>query len=154
MLLGLSFISYFYGKRLIRRRVYEQKISQHSRDSYHGLYLSLYLIIPSVILTLIWLASSPNIIDSLLKSKIKNSFPDLSLGEINILKSKVISAYDGILPVDSEQMEMLVNFYNSANIISTNFLIIISALVSVSFFIFALKSLIIKIQNSRENYQL
>ena len=138
ILLGLSFVSYFYGKRLIRRRVYEQKISQHSRDSYHGLYLSLYLIIPSIILTLIWLASSPNIIDSLLKSKIKNSLPDLSLGEINILKSKVISAYDGILPVDSEQMEIFVDFYNSANIISTNFIIIISALVSVSFFLFAL----------------
>ena len=144
ILLGLSFVSYFYGKRLIRRRVYEQKVSQHSRDSYHGLYLSLYLIIPSIILTLIWLASSPNIIDSLLKSKIKNSLPDLSLGEINILKSKVISAYDGILPVDSEQMEMFVDFYNSANIISTNFIIIIRALVSVSFFLFALNRITVR----------
>ena len=35
-------------------------------------------------------------------------------------------------------MEMFVDFYNSANIISTNFIIIISALVSVSFFLFAL----------------
>ena len=138
ILLVLSFVSYFYGKRLIRRQVYEQKESQHSRDSYHGLYLSLYLIIPSIILTLIWLATSQNIIDSLLKSKIKYLMPDLSLGEINILKSKVVSAYDGILPIDSEQMELLVSFYSSTNLISTNLIIIISALVSIGFFLFAL----------------
>jgi phosphate transport system permease protein len=138
ILLGLSFVSYFYGKRLIRRQVFEQKESQHSRDSYHGLYLSLYLIIPSIILTLIWLVSSQNIIDSLLKSKIKNLMPDLNLGEINILKSKVVSAYDGILPIDSEQMELLVSFYSSTNLISTNLIIIISALVSIGFFLFAL----------------
>ena len=138
ILLVLSFVSYFYGKRLIRRQVFEQKESQHSRDSYHGLYLSLYLIIPSIILTLIWLASSQNIINSLLKSKIKNLIPDLSLGEINILKSKVVLAYDGILPIDSEQMELLVSFYSSTNLISTNLIIIISALVSIGFFLFAL----------------
>jgi phosphate transport system permease protein len=64
--------------------------------------------------------------------------PDLSLGEINILKSKVVSAYDGILPIDSEQMELLVSFYSSTNLISTNLIIIISALVSIGFFLFAL----------------
>jgi phosphate transport system permease protein len=138
ILLVLSFVSYFYGKRLIRRQVFEQKESQHSRDSYHGLYLSLYLIIPSIILMLIWLASSQNIINSLLKSKIKNLMPDLSLGEINILKSKVVLAYDGILPIDSEQMELFVSFYSSTNLISTNLIIIISALVSIGFFLFAL----------------
>ncbi|MDG2187778.1 MAG: phosphate ABC transporter permease subunit PstC, partial [Hyphomicrobiales bacterium] len=60
---------------------------------------------------------------------------------INILKSKVISASNGILPIDSEQTGFLVDYYRNISKFSINLIIALSSIFSIIFFYFAYKNI-------------
>lgn len=136
-LLLLSFASYFFGRKTIQKKTSVNQVTQHSRDTYHGIYLALYLLIPSAILILIWLMVSPNIIHSLLEQKIQNTILNIDSSQIGVLKSQVISISEGVINSDNQDILNLVGYYNSISQLSINLILVVSSISSLFLFFYA-----------------
>ena len=133
-LLFLSFASYFFGKKTIQKKTTVNQVPQHSRDTYHGFYLALYLLIPSAILILIWVMISPNIIHSLLEQKIQNTILLEDNSQIGVLRSQVISISEGIITTDNQDIQSLVGYYNDISQLSVNLILVVSSISSLFLF--------------------
>ncbi len=139
-LLFLSFASYFFGKKTIQKKTTVNQVPQHSRDTYHGFYLALYLLIPSAILILTWVMISPNIIHSLLEQKIQNTILIENSGQIGVLRSQVISISEGIINTDNQDILSLV-CYNDISHLSINLILVVSSISSVFLFFYAYRKI-------------
>src|SRR6056300_1538790 len=140
-LLFLSFASYFFGKKTIQKKTTLNQVPQHSRDTYHGFYLALYLLIPSAILILIWVMISPNIIHSLLEQKIQNTILLEDNSQIGVLRSQVISISEGIINTDNQDILSLVGYYNDISQLSVNLILVISSISSLFLFFYAYRKI-------------
>ena len=140
-LLFLSFASYFLGKKTIQRKTTVNQVPQHSRDTYHGFYLALYLLIPSAILILIWVMISPNIIHSLLEQKIQNTILIEDSSQIGVLRSQVISISEGIINSDNKDILSLVSYYNDISQLSINLILVVSSISSLFLFFYAYRKI-------------
>ena len=140
-LLFLSFASYFFGKKTIQKKTTVNQVPQHSRDTYHGFYLALYLLIPSAILILFWVMISPNIIHSLLEQKIQNTILIEDSGQIGVLRSQVISISEGIINTDNQDILSLVGYYNDISHLSINLILVVSSISSLFLFFYAYRKI-------------
>ena len=140
-LLFLSFASYFFGKKTIQKKTTVNQVPQHSRDTYHGFYLALYLLIPSAILILIWVMISPNIIHSLLEQKIQNTILIEDSSQIGVLRSQVISISEGIINSDNKDILSLVSYYNDISQLSINLILVVSSISSFFLFFYAYRKI-------------
>lgn len=140
-LLFLSFASYFFGKKTIQKKTTLNQVPQHSRDTYHGFYLALYLLIPSAILILIWVMISPNIIHSLLEQKIQNTILLEDNSQIGVLRSQVISISEGIINTDNQDILSLVGYYNDISQLSVNLILVVSSISSLFLFFYAYRKI-------------
>lgn len=140
-LLFLSFASYFFGKKTIQKKTTVNQVPQHSRDTYHGFYLALYLLIPSAILILFWVMISPNIIHSLLEQKIQNTILLEDNSQIGVLRSKVISISEGIITTDNQDIQSLVGYYNDISQLSVNLILVVSSISSLFLFFYAYRKI-------------
>ena len=143
-LLFLSFASYFFGKKTIQKKTTLNQVPQHSRDTYHGFYLALYLLIPSAILILIWVMISPNIIHSLLEQKIQNTILLEDNSQIGVLRSQVISISEGIINTDNQDILSLVGYYNDISQLSVNLILVVSFISSLFLFFYAYRKINIR----------
>ena len=143
-LLFLSFASYFFGKKTIQNKTTVNQVPQHSRDTYHGFYLALYLLIPSAILILIWVMISPNIIHSLLEQKIQNTILLEDNSQIGVLRSQVISISEGIITTDNQDIQSLVGYYNDISQLSVNLILVVSSISSLFLFFYAYRKINIR----------
>ena len=143
-LLFLSFASYFFGKKTIQKKTSLNQVPQHSRDTYHGFYLALYLLIPSAILILIWVMISPNIIHSLLEQKIQNTILLEDNSQIGVLRSQVISISEGIINTDNQDILSLVGYYNDISQLSVNLILVVSSISSLFLFFYAYRKINIR----------
>jgi len=140
-LLFLSFASYFFEKKTIQKKTTVNQVPQHSRDTYHGFYLALYLLIPSAILILIWVMISPNIIHSLLEQKIQNTILIEDSSQIGVLRSQVISISEGIINSDNKDILSLVSYYNDISQLSINLILVVSSISSLFLFFYAYRKI-------------
>ena len=140
-LLFLSFASYFFGKKTIQKKTTVNQVPQHSRDTYHGFYLALYLLIPSAILILIWVMISPNIIHSLLEQKIQNTILLEDNSQIGVLRSQVVSISEGIITTDNQDIQSLVGYYNDISQLSVNLILVVSSISSLFLFFYAYRKI-------------
>jgi phosphate transport system permease protein len=140
-LLFLSFASYFFGKKTIQKKTTVNQVPQHSRDTYHGFYLALYLLIPSAILILFWIMISPNIIHSLLEQKIQNTILLEDNSQIGVLRSQVISISEGIITTDNQDIQSLVGYYNDISQLSVNLILVVSSISSLFLFFYAYRKI-------------
>jgi len=143
-LLFVSFPSYFFEKKTIQKKTTLNQVPQHSRDTYHGFYLALYLLIPSAILILIWVMISPNIIHSLLEQKIQNTILLEDNSQIGVLRSQVISISEGIINTDNQDILSLVGYYNDISQLSVNLILVVSSISSLFLFFYAYRKINIR----------
>jgi phosphate transport system permease protein len=90
VLLALSLVSYFYGRRRAVAIVAGRQHDLHSRPSYHGSYVAAWVGIPSLLLVLIWVALQGPVIDRLLEASLPSSATEgLDHDQIGLLLSQI-----------------------------------------------------------------
>tara|TARA_Y100000590_G_scaffold470561_1_gene666345 strand:+ start:303 stop:1682 length:1380 start_codon:yes stop_codon:yes gene_type:complete len=153
LLLTLSLLAYFHGKNYIKKKVSFGTEIQHSKDTYHGAYLSLYLLAPSLIFLILWALISPSIIGDLFTSKINKTFMDLDPGNLNIIKSKIIATSQGILTDQTAEINLLSTYYNDLHALSRKIYIAIAAILSCMLFFYARNKIQTRF-NARHNVEI
>ena len=119
----LPFIANIYGRWRIRRLMLaseeqiqiEGSVKQHSLTSFHGLFLSMCVLLPVLMVTFIWFVFSPMIISSLLVSEITKLTGETDPRMLSILVSKLEALYDGVLHTEFVEPELLqaLDYYSS-----------------------------------------
>ncbi|MBT4203458.1 MAG: phosphate ABC transporter permease subunit PstC [Rhodobiaceae bacterium] len=156
VLMLLSISSYFYGRNFIKTKTFVSTEKQHSKDTYHGAFISLYLILPSIIFLSLWVIISPNIINELLTIKVISIYGDgLGIDELKILKSQIIALSKGVLSADnlSSEISLISDYYSYIQIISKKIYIAFSCVGSATAFLYARKKIAIRF-NARANVEI
>jgi phosphate transport system permease protein len=90
VLVTLSLVSYFYGRRRAVAAVAGRQHDLHSRPSYHGTFVAAWVGIPSLLLVLIWVALQGPVIDRLLEASLPSSATEgLDHDQIGLLLSQI-----------------------------------------------------------------
>jgi phosphate transport system permease protein len=90
VLVTLSLVSYFYGRRRAVAAVAGRQHDLHSRPSYHGTFVAAWVGIPSLLLVLIWVALQGPVIDRLLEASLPSSTTEgLDHDQIGLLLSQI-----------------------------------------------------------------
>src|SRR5687768_2791981 len=90
VLVTLSLVSYFYGRRRAVAIVAGRQHDLHSRPSYHGSYVAAWVGIPSLLLVVIWVALQGPVIDRLLEASLPSSATEgLDHDQIGLLLSQI-----------------------------------------------------------------
>jgi phosphate transport system permease protein len=90
VLVTLSLVSYFYGRRRAVAAVAGRQHDLHSRPSYHGTFVAAWVGIPSLLLVLIWVALQGPVIDRLLEASLPRSATEgLDHDQIGLLLSQI-----------------------------------------------------------------
>ena len=95
-ILGLSVLSYFFGRRRAIAAVggYEQEL--HSRPTYHGAFVAAWVGIPAFLLVIVWLLLQGSVIDRLLLWSLPpGATQGLDYGQISLLLSEIRSVAAG-----------------------------------------------------------
>ena len=96
VLLALTLVSYFYGRRRAIVSVQGRQQELHSRPNYHGAFVAAWVGIPSILVVLVWLFLQGLAIDKLLLWSLPIGTTDgLDKGQINLLLSQIKSVAAG-----------------------------------------------------------
>ena len=96
VLVALSVVSYYFGRRRAVASVDGRERELHSRPNYHGAYVAAWVGIPSILLVLVWLALQGPIINVLLEQSLPaDALQNLSPDQINLLLSEIRSVAAG-----------------------------------------------------------
>ena len=143
----LPFIANIYGRRRIRwlmlaseeQTQIEGSVKQHSLTSFHGLFISMCVLLPVLMITFIWFVFSPMIISSLLVSEITKLTGETDPRMLSILVSKLEALYDGVLHAEFVEPELrqALDYYSSINFRANIILYFATAATSILGFVFS-----------------
>ena len=96
VLVALSLVSYYFGRRRAVASVQGRERNLHSRPNYHGAYVAAWVGLPSLLLVLIWVALQGPIINLLLERSLPLAATQgLDSDQINLLLSEIRSVAAG-----------------------------------------------------------
>ena len=96
VLVALSVVSYYFGRRRAVASVRGRERELHSRPNYHGAYVAAWVGLPSLLLVLIWVALQGPVINLLLERSLPlDATQGLNSDQINLLLSEIRSVAAG-----------------------------------------------------------
>jgi phosphate transport system permease protein len=95
ILLGLSSIAYFLGRRRARTVSGGRPSILHSRPQYYGLYVAIWCGVPSLLLMAAWLIIEPQIAEWLLVSSLPDDSRALSPARLSLLLTDIHNLASG-----------------------------------------------------------
>ncbi|MGZ8401299.1 MAG: phosphate ABC transporter permease subunit PstC [Methyloceanibacter sp.] len=96
VIVALSLVSYYLGRRRALAMVDGRQHELHSRPNYHGVFVAAWVGIPSLLLVLVWLSLQGTVIDKVLEASLPSSATQgLDHDQIGLLLSEIKSVAAG-----------------------------------------------------------
>ncbi|WDR02293.1 phosphate ABC transporter permease subunit PstC [Devosia algicola] len=89
-ILAFSIVAYFVGQATGKKFVAVNGAAIHSLPMYHGAYVAIWVGIPALILSILWIALQGSVIDGLLTSSLPSALTEgASSAQINLILSEI-----------------------------------------------------------------
>ena len=152
-LIGLMFLALIflmplganiYGRTRIRKLMItsaqtqsEESVKQHSLTAFHGLFMSMYVLLPALVIILCWLAFAPMVISSLLVSEISRLTGETDPRLLSIFVSKLEALYEGVLKAEFVEPEVrqALGYYGALIIRANIFLYVVTIATAIAGFV-------------------
>jgi phosphate transport system permease protein len=121
-ILSLSLISYAVGRRAGGRFAAADGAQAHSRPGYHGAYVAIWVGVPALVLSLLWLLFQGSVIDGLLVRSLPDELTaNASDAQVQLLLSEIRNVAEGRIfaepnPAITQAAERLVRWRGIARI--------------------------------------
>ena len=96
-LIALGAYSFLFGRYRIRKLSRQTALKQHSRDVYHGWFLTACATLLPLIIVLVWSAVSPLVVNALLAAQLQDLVGALPAGEMGVLIAQTKANFAGTL---------------------------------------------------------
>lgn len=144
-LLLLAVVAYFLGVRRALSASGGKIASLHSRPSYHGGYLAILTVVPSIILLALWTMASRTALNSSIAARFATELRDKSLPETEaFLRDAWAIAFGGVVGFRDELKEQAAEAYLATSQLWLTILFIVVAVLCVSGFAFGWRTIALK----------
>ncbi|UCH44339.1 MAG: phosphate ABC transporter permease subunit PstC [Nitrospiraceae bacterium] len=127
----LSSVGYFLGKRRTEKSVKGNIRTLHSLPGYYGLYIAFWCGLPAVLVFLLWMAFQSSVITSLVISDLPREFQSLPEDRLSLVFNDILNIASGAISHEQIDQALLeaVDHYNRLK--STGFAALLAVVLSV-----------------------
>ena len=107
--IAAAFLSFYLATGRVRKQAIASQIKSDSLNQYYGFYVSLWVLVPAILLALIWMFAADPMLTSAAKARmvvaypnLPDSFLDLKMAQLVNIAAGYIKAPDAVMAVQAE----------------------------------------------------
>ena len=107
--IAAAFLSFYLATGRVRKQAIASQIKSHSLNQYYGFYVSLWVLVPAILLALIWMFAADPMLTSAAKARmvvaypnLPDSFLDLKMAQLVNIAAGYIEAPDAVMASQAE----------------------------------------------------
>jgi len=107
--IAAAFLSFYLATGRVRKQAIASQIKSHSLNQYYGFYVSLWVLVPAILLALIWMFAADPMLTSAAKARmvvaypnLPDSFLDLKMAQLVNIAAGYIKAPDAVMAAQAE----------------------------------------------------
>jgi phosphate transport system permease protein len=107
--IAAAFLSFYLATGRVRKKAIASQIKSHSLNQYYGFYVSLWVLVPAILLALIWMFAADPMLTSAAKARmvvaypnLPDSFLDLKMAQLVNIAAGYIKAPDAVMASQAE----------------------------------------------------
>ena len=91
------FLSFYLATGRVRRQVIASQTKSHSLNQYYGFYVSLWVLVPAILLALIWMFAADPMLTSAAKARMVAAYPNLPDSFLSLKMAQLVNIAAGYI---------------------------------------------------------
>ena len=91
------FLSFYLATGRVRKQVIASQTKSHSLNQYYGFYVSLWVLVPAILLALIWMFAADPMLTSAAKARMVAAYPNLPDSFLNLKMAQLVNIASGYI---------------------------------------------------------
>ncbi|MBL6780487.1 MAG: phosphate ABC transporter permease subunit PstC [Candidatus Puniceispirillum sp.] len=95
--IAAAFLSFYLGTGRVRKQAIASQTKSHSLNQYYGFYVSLWVLVPAILLALIWMFAADPMLTSAAKARMLAAYPNLPDSFLNLKMAQLVNIAAGYI---------------------------------------------------------
>ncbi|MDC0102746.1 phosphate ABC transporter permease subunit PstC [Alphaproteobacteria bacterium] len=91
------FLSFYLATGRVRKQAIASQTKSHSLNQYYGFYVSLWVLVPAILLALIWMFAADPMLTSAAKARMVAAYPNLPDSFLNLKMAQLVNIASGYI---------------------------------------------------------
>ena len=92
-----AFLSFYLATGRVRKQTIASQTKSHSLNQYYGFYVSLWVLVPAILLALIWMFAADPMLISAAKARMVAAYPNLPDSFLNLKMAQLVNIASGYI---------------------------------------------------------
>ena len=92
-----AFLSFYLATGRVRKQAIASQTKSHSLNQYYGFYVSLWVLVPAILLALIWMFAADPMLISAAKARMAAAYPNLPGSFLNLKMAQLVNIASGYI---------------------------------------------------------
>ena len=92
-----AFLSFYLATGRVRKQAIARQTKSHSPNQYYGFYVSLWVLVPAILLALIWMFAADPMLISAAKARMVAAYPNLPGSFLNLKMAQLVNIASGYI---------------------------------------------------------
>ena len=95
--IAAAFLSFYLATGRVRKQAIASQTKSHSLNQYYGFYVSLWVLVPAILLALIWMFAADPMLTSAAKARMVAAYPNLPDSFLNLKMAQLVNIAAGYI---------------------------------------------------------
>ena len=95
--IAAAFLSFYLATGRVRKQAIASQNKSHSLNQYYGFYVSLWVLVPAILLALIWMFAADPMLTSAAKARMVAAYPNLPDSFLNLKMAQLVNIAAGYI---------------------------------------------------------
>ena len=95
--IAAAFLSFYLATGRVRKQAIASQTKSHSLNQYYGFYVSLWVLVPAILLALIWMFAADPMLISAAKARMVAAYPNLPGSFLNLKMAQLVNVAAGYI---------------------------------------------------------
>ena len=95
--IAAAFLSFYLATGRVRKQAIASQTKSHSLNQYYGFYVSLWVLVPAILLALIWMFAADPMLTSAAKARMVAAYPNLPDSFLNLKMAQLVNIASGYI---------------------------------------------------------
>jgi len=102
--IAAAFLSFYLATGRVRKQAIASQIKSHSLNQYYGFYVSLWVLVPAILLALIWMFAADPMLTSAAKARMVVAYPNLPDSFLDLKMAQLVNIAAGYIKAPDAAM--------------------------------------------------
>ena len=112
--IAAAFLSFYLATGRVRKQAIASQNKSHSLNQYYGFYVSLWVLVPAILLALIWMFAADPMLTSAAKARMVAAYPNLPDSFLNLKMAQLVNIAAGYIKAPDAVMLAQAELFRAA----------------------------------------